>query len=144
MRRIESNAVAASRKKKEPSKAATSSPGKDAKPDGAKSPAPVAGLKRQRPTESATEQPIKKVAGKAGEALGTKKPAAAGNAVKSPANATNKTSSNSVVAKSTNFISSLQSAKRPQPAKPASGSAKAAPKYVSFLPNVSRFGVSIS
>lgn len=132
-KRIENNAIAASKKKKEaPTKAssASSMAHKDAKAEGgAKSPPSAGGVKRARSTDSSSDPPAKKVVGKAGEAPGTKKPATPGVATKTPASAANK--ANPVVAKSSSFISSLQSAKRPPAAKPASGPAKAAPsKYV--------------
>ena len=138
-RTIETNAIAASKKKKESLKSSGSGTGsgKDSKPSsGIQSPPSTAGVKRPRPSDASGDQPLKKPSAKAGEAQGVKKPAASGatgvgaKAGGSSTSTANKGSSNPVVAKSSSFISSLQSAKRPSAAKGVNGPAKAAPKYV--------------
>ena len=140
-KRIENNAIATTKKKKDAPKtlARSSSADKDFKSDnGPKSPQSTAGTKRGRSAESsAGDQPAKKVAGKPGDTSTVKKPASSGT---TPANKT----SGPTVTKSSSFISSLQSAKRPvakPAAAPASQAKPAAPtKYVLQFP-VSLWGV---
>ncbi|KAL9089160.1 MAG: hypothetical protein Q9159_002720 [Coniocarpon cinnabarinum] len=109
-RRVENNAAVTTKKKKEAPKplARSSSGDKDTKSEsGPKSPQSTAGVKRPRVSESgAGDQPAKKMAGKAGDASGARKATTPGAA---PANK----AATPAVAKSSSFISSLQSAKRP-------------------------------